>query len=129
MITGATGGFGKAFAARFAALNCKLVLHGRSQEKLDELCADITVPVHKIIFDLRDKEATLKAMKAIPEEFKDIDVLVNNAGGALGLDKFQEADLDDLEAMIEMNNTSLIRITRTILANMALSGRACLLRR
>ena len=118
MITGATGGFGKAFVARFASLGCKLIVHGRSQEKLDNLCKDLNIPVHKIVFDLRDKEATLSALKSIPEEFQDIDLLVNNAGGAIGLDKFQEANLDDLEAMIEMNDTSLIRITRHIIEGM-----------
>ena len=118
LITGATGGFGKAFVERFANIDCKLVLHGRSQEKLDELCADLKVPVHKIVFDLRDKEETLEALQNIPEGFQDIDVLINNAGGAVGLDKFQEAPLDDLEAMIEMNDSSLIRVTRHIIEGM-----------
>jgi 3-hydroxy acid dehydrogenase/malonic semialdehyde reductase len=118
MITGATGGFGKVFVARFAALGCKLIVHGRSQEKLDELCKNLDVPVHKIVFDICDKDATLTALQDIPEEFQDIDLLVNNAGGALGLDKFHEANLDDLEAMIEMNDTSLIRTTRHIITGM-----------
>jgi 3-hydroxy acid dehydrogenase/malonic semialdehyde reductase len=118
MITGATGGFGKAFVARFAALGCKLVVHGRSQEKLDKLCEGLDVPVHKIVFDICDKETTLNALNNIPDEFKDIDLLINNAGGALGLDKFHEANLDDLETMIEMNDTSLIRITRQVLTGM-----------
>lgn len=117
-ITGATGGFGKAFVERFANIDCKLILHARSAEKLDELCADLDVPVHKIIFDLLDKEGMTEALKNIPQEFQDIDVLVNNAGGALGLDKFHEAQLDDLESMIDMNDTSLIRITRHIIEGM-----------
>lgn len=117
-ITGATGGFGKAFVERFAALGCKLIVHGRSEEKLNDLCADLNVQHHKIIFDIRDKEATLSALQSIPEEFQNIDLLINNAGGAVGLDKFQEAPLDDLEAMIEMNNTSLIRLTRHVLEGM-----------
>lgn len=117
-ITGATGGFGKAFVERFADLGCTLVLHGRSQEKLNDLCADLNVPHHKIVFDICDRKATLDALTAIPEEFKNIDLLINNAGGAVGLDKFQEAPLDDLEAMIEMNDASLIRITRQIIEGM-----------
>lgn len=118
-ITGATGGFGKAFVARFAALGCTLIVHGRSQEKLDELCADLSVPHHKIVFDIRDKDATLEALSNIPRDFQDIDLLINNAGGAIGLDKFQEAPLDDLEVMIEMNNTSLIRISNHVIQGMA----------
>ncbi len=118
MITGATGGFGNAFAARFAAAGCKLVLHGRNAEKLEEFCKTLDVPVHKLVFDLKDKESTLAQIKAIPDEFKNIDLLINNAGGALGLDKAHEASLEDWENMIEMNNTSLVRITRLILAGM-----------
>jgi 3-hydroxy acid dehydrogenase/malonic semialdehyde reductase len=118
MITGATGGFGTAFAQRFAAAGCQLILHGRDADKLEALCAKIDAPIHPLVFDLRDKDATLKALSDIPAAFQEIDTLVNNAGGALGLDKFQEADLDDLEAMIEMNDTSLVRITRQILAGM-----------
>ena len=118
LITGATGGFGAAFVKRFANLGAKLIIHGRNAEKLDALCADLTVPVHKLVFDLKDKQATLDQINAIPDEFKDIDVLINNAGGALGLDKAHEADLQDWEDMIEMNATSLARITRLVLPNM-----------
>jgi len=118
MITGATSGFGTAFAHRFAALGCALVLHGRNEERLDALIKTLNVPTHKIIFDITNKEQTRTQIKAIPEAFQNIDLLINNAGGALGLDKFQDADLNDLENMIEMNNTSLIRITREILPQM-----------
>ena len=118
MITGATGGFGTAFAERFAALGCSLILHGRHEEKLNKLVAQLDVPTHKVLFDITDKEKTRTALKSLPDDFKNIDVLINNAGGALGMDKFQEADMDDLENMMEMNNTSLIRITRQILPTM-----------
>ena len=118
MITGATGGFGVAFAKRFANAGCKLVLHGRNAAKLDALCDTLDVPVHKLVFDICDREETAKQINAIPDDFKNIDVLVNNAGGALGLDKAQEADIEDWENMIEMNNTSLVRITRLVLPNM-----------
>lgn len=118
LITGATGGFGKAFARRFAAAGCALILHGRDSDKLDKLCETIDAPVHKLVFDLQDKEETIKALHTLPEAFKNIDLLINNAGGALGLEKFQEANLDDVEAMIEMNSTSLVRITRQIIKGM-----------
>lgn len=118
LITGATGGFGQAFARRFAAAGSKLILHGRNKEKLNALCAEFDVPAHALLFDICDKQATLNQIVAIPEKFQDIDLLINNAGGAFGLDKIQDADLDDLEGMIEINNTSLIRITRLILSGM-----------
>jgi len=118
MITGATSGFGKEFAKRFAAIGCKLILHARNEEKLNSIIKDLNADVHPLIFDLMDKETTLQKITDIPGEFGDIDVLINNAGGALGLDKSHEADLEDWENMIEMNNTSLIRITRQILPGM-----------
>lgn len=117
-ITGATGGFGKAFVERFSNLGSKLIVHGRSQEKLDDLCANLSLPHYKVVFDICDKEATLSALSAIPVDFQDIDLLINNAGGAVGLDKFQDAPLDDLETMIEMNNNSLIRITNHVIKGM-----------
>lgn len=118
MITGATGGFGKSFAKKFAALGCKLILHARNEKKLDALIEELDVPVHKLIFDLSDKNKTIDQIKEIPNDFSAIDLLINNAGGALGLDKAHEADLDDWEDMITMNSTSLTRITRFILPGM-----------
>lgn len=118
MITGATGGFGKAFVERFAALDCSLILHGRNENKLDTLIKTLNVPAYKLVFDITNKKQTLEALKSIPADFQNIDVLINNAGGALGLDKFQDSQLDDLENMIEMNNSSLIRITHQILPKM-----------
>lgn len=127
MITGATGGFGQAFAKRFAAIGASLILHGRTQAKLDSMAADITatynVPVHIICFDITDKAMTASAINAIPDAFKNVDVLINNAGGALGADKIQEVTLEDLEDVIAMNNTSLVRITRHILPTMTANKR------
>jgi len=118
LITGATGGFGEAFCKRFAELGCHIIVHGRNQKKVDALCASLDTQTHALVFDICDKQATLDALNSIPENFQDIDLLINNAGGALGLDKAYEANLDDWEKMIEMNNTSLVRITRTILPDM-----------
>ena len=118
MITGATGGFGKAFAERFAALGCTLILHGRNKEKLEALAQNLNCETHQIVFDICDKEQTLSALKDLTNKVSNIDVLINNAGGALGLDKFYEADLDDIDNMIEMNTASLTRITRQILPQM-----------
>jgi len=119
LITGATGGFGKAFAQRFATLGCTLILHGRNEDKLDTLIKELNISnAHKVVFDICNKEQTVDALHDLGDIARDIDVLINNAGGALGLDKFHEADPDDLDNMIEMNTASLTRITRTILPNM-----------
>ena len=117
-ITGATSGFGNAFAKRFAALGCTLILHGRNEEKLDALINELDAPTHKLIFDICDKEQTLNVLNSLGDTGKNIDVLINNAGGALGLDKFHEAVPEDIDNMIAMNATSLARITRTILPYM-----------
>lgn len=118
MITGATGDFGRAFAKRFAAAGAKLVLHGRNAEKLKALQEELGGKTHALEFDITDKDATIAQIAAIPEEFRAIDLLINNAGGALGLDKAHEAVLEDWEDMIEMNDKALVRITRLILPGM-----------
>ena len=118
MITGATGGFGSAFARKFAEAGCKLILTSRKQDRLDELTANFKVPVHKIILDIRDRKAIEAAFKALPAEFRDIDLLINNAGGALGAEPAQEASLDDWQAMIEMNDLGLVVCTHCVLPAM-----------
>ncbi len=118
LITGATGGFGTALAKQFAAAGCQLILHARDAKKLNSLVRSLDASIHPLIFDLRDKNTTLSQINSIPSEFQNIDVLINNAGGAIGLDKAHEANLQDWENMIEINNTSLVRITRLILAGM-----------
>lgn len=119
LITGATGDFGKAFAARFHGLGCKLVLHGRTKEKLDALCQQYTGS-HPILFDITDKKAMKAALDALPESHKNIDLLVNNAGLALGLDKAYEADIDDWETMIDVDVKALALMTRYVLEGMVI---------
>ncbi len=118
LITGATGDFGKAFAQRFAALGCKLVLHGRNAEKLDALCAQYPSS-HPVLFDITDKTAMKKALESLPQTHKDIDLLINNAGLALGLDKAFEANLDDWETMIDVDVKGLAIMTRLVVEGMA----------
>ena len=118
MITGATGGFGAAFARKFAAAGCKLILTSRKTDKLDALVASLPVAVHKIILDIRDRKAIETALAAIPKEFRDIDLLINNAGGAFGLEAAQEAQLDDWQNMIESNNLGLVTCTHGVLPGM-----------
>jgi len=118
LITGATGDFGRAFAARFADLGARLVIHGRDADKVAAVIKDLGVPAHGMVCDMTDQAGIEAAIAAIPKEFGDIDLLINNAGGALGLEKAYEADLGDWDAMIDMNVRSLARITRLILPRM-----------
>lgn len=122
LITGATGDFGKAFAHRFAANGTNLILHGRSQDKLDalrsELEAEYNVLIHTCCCDVTDRAALTKTLKSIPAPFAEIDLLINNAGGAFGAAHAQDSALDDWINMIEINNTALVTITHHILAGM-----------
>ena len=115
LITGATGDFGKAFAQRFAELGSKLILIGRSEDKLKALQSELGAQTHIAAFDMQDKKGMEAAIKAIPNEFKNIDLLINNAGLALGLDPAQNCDIEDWETMIAVNNTALVQMTRLIL--------------
>lgn len=118
LITGATGDFGKAFVQRYAKLGAKLVLVGRDAKKMDVLCAELETPVHSCVFDITDKKAMQEAFTAIPREFQDIDLLINNAGLALGLEPSHKCDIEDWETMISVNNTALVRMTRLVLTGM-----------
>lgn len=117
-ITGATGDFGKAFVKRFAALGCKLVLHGRDQSKVDALCKEYK-NAHGAVFDITDKRAMKAAIDSLPADFKNIDLLINNAGLALGLEKAYEANEEDWETMIDVDVKGLALMTRLILPGMA----------
>lgn len=119
LITGASGDFGKAFARRFSALGCKLILHGRDAQKISALQQDLGGATFPLIFDITDKDAMKKALDGIPDDFKNIDLLINNAGLALGLDKAHEANLDDWEQMVHVDVLGLIRMTRFIIEGMA----------
>ncbi|MEG1198546.1 MAG: SDR family NAD(P)-dependent oxidoreductase, partial [Algoriella sp.] len=115
-ITGATSGIGMATAKKLA-LNYRLILCGRRQNRLDEIqeeLAEIT-EVKTIQFDVRDKEAVYNAVENLEDEWKNIDILINNAGNAHGLAPFDTADLEDLEAMIDINVKGLIYVSKAII--------------
>jgi len=118
LITGASGDFGKAFARRFSTLGCKLILHGRDKQKIEALQKEIGGDTYAIIFDITNKDAMKSALDTLPDNFKNIDLLINNAGLALGLDKAHEADLDDWEQMVAVDVLGLIRMTRFIIEGM-----------
>lgn len=117
LITGATGDFGRAFARRFAEAGSQLILHGRNAEKLEELKGEFP-GAETLCFDITDREAIAEAMKNLPP----VDLLVNNAGGALGQSAADESTLEDWLAMIEMNNASLVAITHPVLQAMSKRG-------
>jgi 3-hydroxy acid dehydrogenase / malonic semialdehyde reductase len=118
MITGATGGFGSAFAHKFAEAGCKLILTSRKQDKLDKLVKELKVPAHKIIMDVRNRKEIESAFAALPKDFQDIDILINNAGGAFGMSPAYEDNLDDIENMIKTNDIGLAVCTRMALPSM-----------
>ena len=115
LITGATSGIGRATAIRFANGGARLILCGRRKEKLDILVRELGENHMSIIFDVRDKKAVFKAIESLPKVYKKIDVLINNAGNAHGMDSAQTASLDDWDAMIDSNVKGLMYVTKAVL--------------
>ncbi|MCC8998910.1 MAG: SDR family oxidoreductase [Candidatus Contendobacter sp.] len=124
-ITGVTSGFGAACARRFAAHGWTLILCGRRQDRLEALRAELaaTAPVHAFPLDVRDETAVNAALAALPVEFSEVDLLVNNAGLALGLEPAHRCDMDDWQRMIDTNIKGLLYCTRAILPGMVARNR------
>ena len=119
LITGATAGIGEACARRFAHLGARLVLTGRRAERLNALRAELGEErAHCLAFDMTDKAQLTRAVESLPPGFQEVTVLVNNAGAAYGMEPAWEADMEEWETMVELNITSLLRITRKILPGM-----------
>ncbi|MEZ8606123.1 SDR family NAD(P)-dependent oxidoreductase [Vibrio sp. 10N.239.311.G01] len=121
-ITGATSGFGKAAAKRFAEDNWSLVLSGRRIERLLDLKEELTVPVHVIQLDVRDADAVKQAIDSLPAEFSSITALVNNAGLALAPEGAPDVDLKDWHTMIDTNVTGLVNVTHALLPTLIKKG-------
>lgn len=118
-ITGATAGFGLAVARRFAKDGARIVATGRRAERLEALKAELGADrVHAVPLDVRDRRAVEAAVAALPPAFAEVDVLVNNAGLALGLAPAQSADLDGWETMVDTNVKGPLYVTRAILPGM-----------
>jgi serine 3-dehydrogenase (NADP+) len=117
LITGATSGFGDAIARRFVREGWKIIVTGRRKDRLDMLVDVLGGPerVCPLVFDIRDEAATRQALAAIPDAFKDIDALINNAGLALGTGPIDQCDLDDWRVMIDTNITGLVTISRLLI--------------
>jgi len=124
LITGATAGFGAATARRYAAAGAKIVATGRRAARLDALKAEIGADaIHTVELDVRDAAAVQAAVDGLPPAFAQIDVLVNNAGLALGLAPAQSADLADWDTMIDTNCKGLAYCTRAVLPGMVARDR------
>jgi 3-hydroxy acid dehydrogenase / malonic semialdehyde reductase len=118
-ITGATSGFGKATVEMFAKDGAKIIALGRREERLEELKKECEgSDIYTIALDVRDKKAVFEAINNLPQEYKNIDILVNSAGLALGLEDAPKADLEDWEVMIDTNIKGLIYVTKAILPTM-----------
>ncbi len=117
-ITGASSGIGAANARAFAAEGAKLILCARRTDRLDALATELAVPCHVLTLDVTDRAAVKAGIEGLPPEWQAIDILINNAGGAHGLSKFQDADLDDVDAMINANVKGLLYVTRQVLPGM-----------
>jgi NADP-dependent 3-hydroxy acid dehydrogenase YdfG len=120
LITGSTSGIGKATAVAFAENGINLILCGRRQERLDEIAAFLSekVQVTCLNFDVRDKTSVLSAIENLPKQWKNITILVNNAGNAHGLSPIQEGNIDDWDAMIDGNVQGLLYVTKAVLPAM-----------
>jgi 3-hydroxy acid dehydrogenase / malonic semialdehyde reductase len=118
LVTGATAGFGAAFARRFIKDGHRVIATGRRTERLADLAAELGNNLNPVQLDVTDHKAVAGFLAAIPENWRKIDVLVNNAGLALGLSPAWEARLEDWDTMIATNITGLIHITHAILPGM-----------
>lgn len=123
LITGATAGFGAEIARKFARHGHQVIATGRRKDRLDALAAELGASVLPIVMDVTDKASIDSAIAALPDEWQEIDVLVNNAGLALGIEPAHKASLDDWETMIETNCKGLVTMTRKILPDMVARGR------
>ena len=123
LITGATSGIGEACARKFAEGGYNLILTARRKEKLEEIKAQLetendNVKVKTLVFDVRDTDAAKAAVNSLEDEWQKVDVLINNAGLALGLEKEYEGDMEDWSTMIDTNIKGLLTMTRLIVPGM-----------
>lgn len=121
LVTGATSGIGKATAIAFANEGINLIICGRRKEQLQELKQELQdkVKVHALNFDVRNKEEVFDAIESLPKEFEEIHILVNNAGNAHGLDPIQSGDVDDWDAMIDINVKGLLYVSKAVIPQMS----------
>lgn len=122
LITGASSGIGKATAYKLSESGFDLILCGRRIDRLEELAKDLQVKTHILTFDVRDLDAVNLAIESLPGDWKNIDLLVNNAGNAHGLSTFHQGDIADWDAMIDGNVKGLLYVSKAIIPNMVKRG-------
>ena len=125
LVTGATSGFGRATAVKFAGNGFNVIITGRRKERLDLLEKELSVSDVKVLslnFDVRNREEVQKAIGNLSEEWKNIDILVNNAGLASGLSHIDDADTDDWDRMVDTNIKGLLYVTRAVSPLMVARG-------
>jgi 3-hydroxy acid dehydrogenase/malonic semialdehyde reductase len=122
LITGATSGFGKAMAEKFAAAGWNCILTGRRSERLSTLAASLEtqhgISVLPLVFDVQNRQQVFDVLSNLPEPWQDVDLLVNNAGLALGRDSFENANIDDWDTMLDTNVKGMMYVTRAVLPYM-----------
>jgi NADP-dependent 3-hydroxy acid dehydrogenase YdfG len=127
LITGATSGFGAEMARKFATHGHKVIAAGRRKDRLDALAAELGSSVLPIEMDVRSKASIEQGLAALPADWKEIDVLVNNAGLALGIEPAHKASLEEWETMIDTNCKGLVTVTRLLLPDMVARGRGTII--
>ncbi|MDU3900014.1 MAG: SDR family NAD(P)-dependent oxidoreductase, partial [Enterobacter sp.] len=115
LVTGATAGFGESITRRFVANGHKVIATGRRQERLQELKDELGDSILTAQLDVRNRAAIEEMIANLPAEWREIDVLVNNAGLALGMEPAHKANVEDWENMIDTNNKGLVYMTRAVL--------------
>jgi len=123
LITGATAGFGAEMARKFSQNGHKVIASGRRKDRLDALAAELGANVLPVVLDVTSKESITAALAGLPAGWQEIDVLINNAGLALGLEPAQQVALSDWETMIDTNIKGLVTITHQLLPGMVARGR------
>lgn len=120
LITGASSGIGKATAIAFAKKKINLILCGRRKEELKVLAKELgsSVKVHILNFDIRHKDRVKESIGSLPSDFSQIDILINNAGNAHGLEPIQEGSVEDWDAMIDINVKGLLYVSRCVIPQM-----------
>jgi 3-hydroxy acid dehydrogenase/malonic semialdehyde reductase len=127
LITGATAGIGEACARKFAKHGAKLILTGRRRDRLEALAAELATECLLLQFDVRNEAETLQALSDLPPAFAEVDLLVNNAGLALGLERVPAGNPAHWQQMIDTNITGMLHVTRAILPGMVQRGRGHLM--
>jgi 3-hydroxy acid dehydrogenase / malonic semialdehyde reductase len=123
LVTGASAGFGAAIARRFVAEGATVIASARRTDRLEALAAELGPRLVPVALDVREPAAVAQVLAGLPDDIAAIDVLVNNAGLALGLEPAHEADLDDWDQMLDTNCRGLVHVTRAVLPGMVERGR------